>query len=52
MPVMGYEDTESDFDQKLKAYLGEDGWLVMKGLAKEAVRLGAAAEKAAASLAC
>ena len=25
MPVMGYEDTESEFDQKWRAYLGEDG---------------------------
>ena len=40
MPVMGYGDTELDSDQKWRAYLGEDGWLVMKGLAQEAVRLG------------
>ena len=45
MPVMGYEDNESDFDQKWKAYLGEDGWLYMKGLAQEAVRQGAEADK-------
>ena len=41
MPVMGDENTESDFDKKWRAYLGEDGWRVMKGLAQEAVKLGA-----------
>ena len=45
IPLMGYGDSEFDFNQKWKAYLWEDGWLVMKGLAQEAVRQGAEDDK-------